>query len=480
VTDIHQACDAVAREVSRASDVHIVTHIDADGICAGSIAYRACRRLDLRPEVDFIKQLDDFVIERLSKEVPEGTLVWFTDLGSGQLDRLRGIQCVVADHHTPGRETVEGDLPGEGHFVQANPHLHGHDGAQEVSGAGMAYLVAQVLDPGNRDLAVLAIVGAVGDLQHTREGRLVGLNADIVAEAQTAGSVDVHKDLAVFGRETRPVHKMLQYASPAIPGVSGSELGAMEVMKDADVEPKRGEHWRTWSELDVEEKRRIIARLGEILLVQGHGHKAVWRLVQDVYTFPAEEPGIETRDAMEFSTLLNACGRYGMARVGMEVCLGDRLEAYEEAKRLQGSHRAKLVDGLRTVAAMGVAERGAIQYFNARDAIPDTIVGTVASMALQAPEVDVDPGKPIIALAIKRDEKGVVKVSGRGTRDLVEEGLDLAVAMKEAATGVGGIGGGHDIAAGASIPEGKEEEFLDALDAIVARQVPRIAGDASD
>ena len=184
--------------------------------------------------------------------------------------------------------------------------------------------------------------------------------------------------------------------------------------------------------------------------------------------------------ARQFSTLLNACGRYGMASVGMEVCLGDRLDAYSEAKRLQGSHRAKLVDGLRTVAAMGVAERRAIQYFHAHDKIPDTITGTVASMALQALEVDVDPGKPIIGLANKRDEKGVVKVSGRGTRDLVEEGLDLAAAMKEAAASVGGIGGGHDIAAGASIPEGREEEFLDALDAAIVQQVPRLAGDASD
>jgi RecJ-like exonuclease len=129
---------------------------------------------------------------------------------------------------------------------------------------------------------------------------------------------------------------------------------------------------------------------------------------------------------------------------------------------------------------MGVASRGSIQFFHARDAIPDTIVGTVASMALQAPEVDLDPGRPIIGLAEKRDEKGVVKVSGRGTRDLVDEGLDLAKAMSEAAARVGGIGGGHDIAAGASIPSGAEEEFLEALDAIISAQVPRLSGVAGD
>jgi RecJ-like exonuclease len=341
----------------------------------------------------------------------------------------------------------------------------------------VTYLVSKAVDETNVDLSILAIIGAVGDLQHMREGKLLGWNAQIVEEAVTAGLAQVSMDLAFFGRETRPVHKLLQYSSPAIPGVTGSELGAMEVMRDADVEPKQGAHWRTWAELGLEERRRIIARLGEILLVQGHGHKAVERLVQEVYSFPAEEPGSETRDAMEFSTLLNACGRYGMARVGMEVCLGDRLEAFQEAKRLQGSHRAKLVEGLRAVHAVGIVTRRAIQYFHARDTIPDTIVGTVASMAIQAPEIDLDAGMPVIALANKIDEKGVVKASGRGTKDLVEEGLDLARAMSEAASKVGGIGGGHNVAAGASIPEGREEEFLELLDAIIASQVPRLGGD---
>ena len=236
MTDLDHAQEAVASRIRDAKDVHIVSHIDADGISAGSIAYRACRRLDLRPEVEFIKQLDDFVIERLAKEVPDGTLVWFTDLGSGQLDRIRGIQCVVTDHHVPARDTVEGDLSDGGHFVQANPHLHGHDGAQEISGAGMAYLVSRVLGSKNRDLAVLAIVGAVGDLQHAREGRLVGLNDEIVSEAQANRYVEVTKDLAFFGRETRPIHKLLQYSSPLLyqcaavadnigPGRKGRSIG---------------------------------------------------------------------------------------------------------------------------------------------------------------------------------------------------------------------------------------------------------------
>ncbi|MCK4970766.1 MAG: DHH family phosphoesterase, partial [Thermoplasmata archaeon] len=113
---LEDAVAAVAARIRDAKDVYIVSHIDADGMSSGSIAYRTVRRLGLRPEVDFIKQLDDFVIERLCKEIPEGTLVWFTDLGSGQLDRLRGIDCVVTDHHQPASTEVSGALLEGGSF----------------------------------------------------------------------------------------------------------------------------------------------------------------------------------------------------------------------------------------------------------------------------------------------------------------------------------------------------------------------------
>jgi RecJ-like exonuclease len=50
-------------------------------------------------------------------------------------------------------------------------------------------------------------------------------------------------------------------------------------------------------------------------------------------------------------------------------------------------------------------------------------------------------------------------------------GLDLSVAMREASEAVGGSGGGHNIAAGASIPCKREDDFLQAIDAIIYRQL---------
>ncbi len=64
---------------------------------------------------------------------------------------------------------------------------------------------------------------------------------------------------------------------------------------------------------------------------------------------------------------------------------------------------------------------------------------------------------PLITLNHKDD---MVKISARGNKLLISQGLDLSVALRKAAESVGGVGGGHTIASGASIPPGTEEKFL--------------------
>ena len=76
---------------------------------------------------------------------------------------------------------------------------------------------------------------------------------------------------------------------------------------------------------------------------------------------------------------------------------------------------------------------------------------------------------PLIGFAFKDD--GEVKASARGTEELVERGLNLSAAMKKAAGALDGVGGGHNIAAGATIPKGKEEEFLTLLEKEIKNQL---------
>jgi len=68
-------------------------------------------------------------------------------------------------------------------------------------------------------------------------------------------------------------------------------------------------------------------------------------------------------------------------------------------------------------------------------------------------------------------EGGEIKISARGTQRLIENGLNLSKALKKVAGAVNGVGGGHSIAAGATIPKGKEEEFLTLLEEEIKDQL---------
>jgi RecJ-like exonuclease len=67
-------------------------------------------------------------------------------------------------------------------------------------------------------------------------------------------------------------------------------------------------------------------------------------------------------------------------------------------------------------------------------------------------------GKPVIGVSF--GDAGTIKVSGRASKSSVARGLNLGELMKNATGAVGGIGGGHRMAAGASIPKEKINEFL--------------------
>jgi len=150
--------------------------------------------------------------------------------------------------------------------------------------------------------------------------------------------------------------------------------------------------------------------------------------------------------------------------------MGDRGEWFKKARNLLSGHRANLVEGLQFAKEEGIERREYLQFFHAGSGIRDTVVGIVTNMLLNSEEINGDI--PLVGFADKGN--GEVKASARATEELVQQGLNLSSAMKKAASVVDGIGGGHSIAAGATIPKGKEEEFLAILEQEIKNQLVSI------
>src|SRR5256886_7779430 len=176
-------------------------------------------------------------------------------------------------------------------ILMLNPHLEGA-GSDVASGAGCAYAVAKALASTNRDLAAVAIVGAVGDVQDQEFRRLSGYNRTILQGGIDAGVLRAQIDLRLFGRETRPAYKMLQYASdPWIPRLSGNEDACIAFLLELGIDLKVEEHWRSWSDLDDGEKRRGVAAPLAPILVRGRGVEENGRLCGGADTPTPQTPG---------------------------------------------------------------------------------------------------------------------------------------------------------------------------------------------
>jgi RecJ-like exonuclease len=450
--------EKIGEIVNSSKEIHIVTHIDADGITAGTIAYQTLKRLGKDFSIEFVKDLDSETLEKLKDENHE--LVWFTDLGSSISTDTPDINKIITDHHAcPDNSNKSFHL---------NPHLFDLDGSFEISGAGTTYLVSKAIDKKNLDLSPLAIVGACGDLQDRRFRKLTGMNRDILTDGESVNAVKAKIDIRFFGRESRPIYKMLQFASdPILPGLSGREQACVAFLQELGITMKDGDSWRKWIDLCKDERRLIISSIAQLLLSKGFGYKITKRIIGEVYILLKEKEGTEIHDSKEFATLLNSTARYGKCEVGLNVCLGDRGKYLSKARNLLLGHRQNLVVGLQFAKDEGIIKREHLQYFHAGNGIRDTIVGIVANMLLNSEDVSSD--LPLIGFANKG--QGEVKVSARGTEELVEKGLNLSKAMKKAAAILDSVGGGHDIAAGATIPKGTEEEFLEILEKEIKSQL---------
>ncbi len=446
--------------------IHCFSHLDADGIAAAGVIGKALTRLDAKMRIRITQQLDEKIINEIVADKPQ--LVILTDFGSGVLDMLNekipNFKILILDHHQLNGSS------GNPNFVMVNPHMFGIDGASDVSGSGVAYFVAKAVNRANIDLAPVALVGALGDMQDKYEQRsLCCLNEIIVDDAVAAGLVKVEKDLTFFGRETRPIHRTLATTTnPFIPGLSGEEDKALAFLASLDIPIKQGEKWRALRDLNEDEKKRLCSALADHLLSKGL-HMEVENLIGYIYILTKEEPNTALRDAREFAVILNSTGRMDRPSLGIAICMGDRKAALEEANKILEDYRKNINKYLGWVMEKPerMRELQSIYVIYGENFINEKIIGTVSSIVVSSLA---NNEKPLIAFANVEKEQAA-KFSARTTEAAIRRGVNLGDAMRVASEAHGGKGGGHNIAAGATVPLDKVEDFVKTVDKLVGKQL---------
>jgi RecJ-like exonuclease len=422
--------------------VRVVSHHDVDGICAGSISTAALARAGHRVHASFLGNMGERELERLGGE--EWDLLVISDMGSGQADGLATLErpVIILDHHI----RQGGERPP--HVVEVNPNDHGMEGAKDVSGASVSFLLALALDPKRAwDLAPLALAGAIGDMQHVDGMRSV--NAAIEDDTVRRGILERRRALGLSGGTIREA--LVKTTDPYFRGLSGREGEVDAVLEKLGIDGDKALE----DSSDAE-----VRSLGSYLVVMlgGQGVQAPFasRAVQQRLWWPARGVWLD-----DFSNQVNAAGRLGETGVGSGACMGHGPHV-ERCVRAREEFRDQVRSGLRSLEERGTERLGHVQWFEppARH-----IAGPLAGLGM----IYLFPkDAPVLSLF---EDGPTLSVSARATDRLVAAGVDMAHAMAVAAGEVGGRGGGHPVAAGATVPADGRETFVSRVDATVGEQL---------
>ena len=451
-------CEKLRTSVEGGNEVSIITHLDADGITAGSIMAMALRRMGARYSVRAVSDMNSSVVENMKAEGRDFYVI--TDLGGGWASNLRKAldnKWVIIDHH----EITEEEILTDDEAQILNPWKFGIDGGKEVSAGGMAYMVASTLDLKNRDLSAMAVVSAVADRQDQGDKRsFFGLNAEILKTAQSLGLVSVDIDIILTGRETRTPHEALAYTLfHYIDGLTWNSEACYVLLKNAGIKLKdNGGRWRVLAEFSQEEKSAIVEAVAKFV---GSSDKRLSEILLDdligyVYTLAREDKRSLLRDAREFSTMLNACGRIGRAGVGIALCMGDRNTALSTGEEIMSTYKMTLRNNISTIFSekWRLADDGKTTFVNGDGILEEAMLGAVSSLLSRSPSFW---GRVLFVRTLTKD--GTYKFSSRKCLHCKSQ-ANLGVIMRQCSKALNGAGGGHSAAAGCSIPSSALEDFI--------------------
>lgn len=433
--DFYDQLKNAARLVLNQDYVRLLAHYDGDGTSSAIILTNALKRKDIKFHLGYIKALDGDSFRKRIEEDDITTIV--VDAGSDQVQYVPEYEkIIVLDHHFFNRTTIKG--------ININARDYHVDGTREACGATMAFLMALAMDEKNADLFPFFVAGAISDKQDI--GGFHGLNKQLV---EAYGS-KAHLFRGINLEGGNLIDSITYSTDPFFMDLTGKPENVEKFLESIKIPGNL-----TLKDLGEEHMKKLAVSLSLKLLDQRVGVEALKYLENDIMQFEDME-----FSSKELSNIIDGNGKVGWNSIPVQFFLDDKSVKDEMIKNWK-VFKTKLIDYVYRTSKE-LFEESHLRYFYAPESEMAGAIGGV--MMLYITKQD----KPLIGFNVGN---GDTKVSSRGTRRMVKHGLNLSLVMKEASREVGGSGGGHDIAAGAVIPRGKEKQFLEIANNIVAGQI---------
>lgn len=205
--------------------VALVHHNDADGLTSAAILQTALTRAGFSVHRICIERVHPPIVSRIHAQFD--ATIFYVDLGGQAAPIISEANqgrrtTLILDHHHPHKPT-------DPKVLNMATEFFGLSGDMDISASTAAYFFALELDSANRDLAHVAVLGAVGD-EHDREGRLVKENREALQDAIAQGQVKV--EVNKHGKEVYSLTRFGE-ATPMAPlAIAVTTLGGVGYYSD--------------------------------------------------------------------------------------------------------------------------------------------------------------------------------------------------------------------------------------------------------
>lgn len=452
--------------------IAVLTHYDADGLTSGGVMARFLAKSEKLFSLRSTPSLSIDTINRFFSIRAKTYII--QDMGSSDLSLIyskwkeaEAKRIFIIDHHK-----ILDKIPDDNRLQILNPELYGMDGGRTGCTAVLTSLLGYYA-LGERDpyLLEIGLVGASGDMQLANG--TIGINSHLVSLAEEKGIVKREREFVFFTLRRLPVFKAIVWNTvPYIPGFSNREDIGLNIIRRAGIKIRdRNGRYITVSELDEDGRTKLLEIIIQYIASLGIEDLKSEDFLTNVYYLPLEEdPYLET--AQQFSNVVSACGRMDREDVGIALSAGSRGTTLTNAKTIIEERKKVLVKYLERAEENIKTYDGLISIIDMRsEEFSIKFSGTISTIFSKS-LIHLD--KIIIVMAM--DEKGEIKLSSRAPRKLVEKGLNLAEIMRKIAEEFGGRGGGHNVAAGASLPVASVEKIIEKIRLYVKDEMKKVEG----
>jgi len=418
--------------------VRVIAHYDADGVSSASMIFATLLRANKEFQISFLKDVSAENLGNLLKGSFDCAII--VDTGSSLVSFLENFEnVIILDHHPPERDSEK--------VIHINPHFCNISGTTDACGSTLAYIFSIYMDEENWKNYHAFLSGVIGDRQHVNG--YSGLNRDIVSFIEANG-VKKLNDITLEGPTVRDM--LVLATDPFLPEFTGNEKNVLALLNSLGIK-----YDESPSNLNDEQKTALYSWIALQLMKSNVETDIIQGLTTDKHVL--ESYGMFDLTLSNYVDAASRMNRQGLALSFLSGNVEKKDEIIDVWAEFKNILIRELYNGLKNRVEME-----SIQYFYVNE---DSIAGAASGVLMN---YALDRNRPVIAL---HDSNRSVHVSARGTRSLVMRGLNLGYAMKKCAESGGGTGGGHDIAAGATVPKESVKNFLNCLNAEIGKQIKK-------